>query len=190
MDEHIWNVRQHRDKAESMADSTPSPRRTRIIEVVGAVVAIAAVVVSIVTLARSCGTEEKKQGESNREQASLVGFFRGVNSSGFETITVSNHSHRPIYDAVVTFPNGYFFELGGLEGCKRWESPGLVHYTPSGQRIDLKEPSRLDFDDAGDPSERWTIWDSVAVKHESEPSRDAEKGLGGGVTTNMEHCGG
>ncbi|MFD7244650.1 hypothetical protein [Streptomyces massasporeus] len=140
-------------------------------------VALFALVVSLLSFFQSRGAEKAANEAKERESAIKVGFWR-QDYSNPQVLHVINRNAFDLNNVTVRFNDGYFIKVGLVPSCQAWTLAGFtVPGAQTNSTYTLKFPARLDFQDQQSPAVAWTIADEPPHRQKSPPSLPRTKDL-------------
>lgn len=141
------------------------------------VVAVLALVVSLVSYSHSRQAEKAADEAKKRADAIKVGFWR-TDYSNPPVLHVTNRNSFDLNDVTISFADGYFIKVGLVPSCQEWILAGFsVPGSQTGSTYSLHFPARLDFADQQSPPGIWTISDKPPHRQTTPPSLSSDKDL-------------
>ncbi|MEU6800888.1 hypothetical protein [Streptomyces neyagawaensis] len=151
-----------------MSSERPPSKAQGLREWLAFIVAAVAVLIAALSYYQAQQADETARKATEREQASLIDFIAWT-QGGVETLSIGNHTRKPITDVTVSFADGAYLNVDTVPPCVMWYIRPLSVTTQNGQTITLQRPARLDFTDSHDPSQEWTLIKKLE-KRSSQPS--------------------
>jgi hypothetical protein len=150
------------------SDGAPS-KALKLREWLAFIVSAVAVLIAALSYYQAQKADETARKVAEREQASLIDFL-AWKQGGVESISIGNHTRKPINDVTVSFADGAYLNVDTVPPCVMWYLKPLSVTTQDGKTITLQRPARLDFTDShDDPPQEWTLTEKLE-KRSSQPN--------------------
>ncbi|MFD7319548.1 hypothetical protein ACFV9D_00430 [Streptomyces sp. NPDC059875] len=153
------------------SDAAPS-KGQRVREWFAFIVSAVAVIIAVLSYYQAQKADETARKAAEREHASLIDFL-AWKTAGVESLSIGNHTRKPITDVTVSFTDGAYINVDTVPPCVMWYVQPLSTTTQYNEVITLRRPARLDFTDSNDPPQEWTVTEKLE-KRSSQPNLEVD----------------